>query len=80
MKDGYFGSNSLSFQSKEKRQCDIKMEVQYFNNSIHIFLNVKVTLNKNLHKFRNHFLARFFMAFHTAQFILLVVLALKQTQ
>ena len=48
-------------------------------NQGHIFSNVKLTLNKNVHKFWHHFLAQFFVPFHMVWSILQLVLALKTT-
>ena len=55
--------DNISLEKKEWRQ--------------HIFPNVKVTSNQNVHNFWLHFLAWFFMPFHMVGFILLRVLALK---
>ena len=64
---------------------NMKPKINYYNIWVlgltcithHIFPNVKVTSNKNVHSFWLHFLAWFFMPFHMAGSILLGVLALK---
>ena len=44
---------------------------------VHIFQKAEVTLNKMVHKKRNHFLAQFSMPFHMVCSVLLQVLASK---